>query len=65
MAVYTDFYYYETEVYQATWGYLEGYHAIWLLVIKTILEFLVVVLYCKNSWGTTWGIFGYLKFATK
>jgi len=64
MAVYTDFYYYGDGVYQATWGYFEGYHAILAVGYKDNPEFpgggYFIV---KNSWGTTWGISGYFKIA--
>jgi C1A family cysteine protease len=64
MAVYTDFYYYDSGVYHYTGGWLEGYHAILAVGYKDNPEFpgggYFIV---KNSWGTTWGISGYFKIA--
>jgi C1A family cysteine protease len=61
MAVYTDFFYYGGGVYQPTWGYLEGYHAI--LAVGYNDDAPVPYFIVKNSWGTTWGASGYFKIA--
>jgi C1A family cysteine protease len=61
MAVYTDFYYYKGGVYQAAWGYLEGYHAI--LAVGYNDDAPVPYFIVKNSWGTGWGASGYFKIA--
>ena len=59
MTVYTDFYYYSGGVYRATWGWLEGYHAILAVGYNDEGQYFIV----KNSWGTGWGSSGYFKIA--
>jgi C1A family cysteine protease len=57
--VYTDFYYYSSEVYTWQWGDLEGNHFVLVVGYDDTLGAFIV----KNSWDTTWGDAGYFKIA--
>ena len=57
MAVYQDFYSYNTGVYRHTSGSLVGYHAISVVGYDDADECWI----CKNSWGTGWGDNGWFK----
>ncbi len=51
MAVYQDFYYYTSGIYEHASGAFEGYHAIELIGYNDAGQYFIV----KNSWGTGWG----------
>jgi len=57
MAVYTDFYYYNSGVYEHTWGSLEGYHQIAFVGYNATENYWI----CKNSWGPSWGEQGWFR----
>ncbi|MEW6618049.1 MAG: C1 family peptidase [bacterium] len=57
MAVYTDFFFYESGVYEYSWGVLEGYHQIAFVGYNNIEGYWI----CKNSWGTGWGEDGWFR----
>jgi C1A family cysteine protease len=57
--VYTDFYYYSSGVYSATWGSYEGDHAILVVGYDDNKQCFIV----KNSWGTDWGESGFFRIA--
>ncbi len=57
MAVYQDFYYYTSGIYEHASGALEGYHAIELIGYNDAEQYFIV----KNSWGTDWGEQGFFQ----
>lgn len=57
MAVYEDFFYYTTGVYEHTTGVYEGGHAIELIGYNDAGQYFI----CKNSWGTDWGEAGFFE----
>jgi len=57
--VYTDFYYYESGIYEYTWGILEGGHGI--VIVGWGQDERGTYWICKNSWGTGWGEGGWFK----
>lgn len=62
MAVYTDFFYYGSNVYEVSWApwvKFEGLHAITVIGYSDVDECWI----CKNSWNTTWGDQGYFRIA--
>jgi C1A family cysteine protease len=64
MKVYTDFYSYKykidsSNIYSYTSGDYEGNHAVLMVGYNDAEQYFIV----KNSWGTGWGISGYLKIA--
>ena len=58
-AVYEDFQSYGTGIYHHVHGVLLGYHCIELIGFSEAEQCWI----CKNSWGTSWGLSGYIKFA--
>lgn len=59
MAVYSDFYYYRSGVYNYTSGTYVGGHAVLLVGYDDASQCFIV----KNSWGTGWGEAGYFRIA--
>ena len=59
MAVYTDFFYYVSGVYEHTYGDLVGYHAVTLVGWDDTEQ----AWYAKNSWGDDWGEAGWFRIA--
>ncbi len=59
MAVYSDFFSYNSGVYKYASGYLAGYHAIVLVGYNDAGQYFIV----KNSWGSGWGEQGYFRIA--
>jgi len=59
MAVYTDFYYYSTGVYEKSWGSFEGYHAVLIVGYDDVEQCFII----KDSWGEDWGDAGYGRIA--
>jgi C1A family cysteine protease len=59
MAVYTDFYSYDSGIYSYSSGDIEGYHAVLLVGYDDAEECFIV----KNSWGEGWGESGYFRIA--
>ncbi len=57
MAVYTDFYYYNSGVYEHVSGGLEGYHAVAIFGWDDSDQCWIV----KNSWGSSWGENGWFR----
>ncbi len=57
MAVYTDFYYYYSGIYEHVSGGLEGYHAVAIVGYDETNQYWI----CKNSWGSGWGDSGYFN----
>jgi len=57
MAVYGDFWDYESGVYEYVDGGLEGYHCVSVVGFDDTNECWI----CKNSWGTGWGEKGWFK----
>jgi hypothetical protein len=57
MAVYEDFWDYESGVYEYVNGGLEGYHCVSVVGFDDTNECWI----CKNSWGTGWGENGWFK----
>jgi hypothetical protein len=57
MKVYTDFYYYESGIYEHVFGNFEGYHAVIIVGYNDEAEYWI----CKNSWGTQWGEEGWFN----
>jgi len=60
MAVYTDFYYYSTGVYQPTTNSFLGYHAI-KVIGWGVDSYYGNYWLAQNSWGTTWGEQGFFR----
>ena len=58
-AVYEDFQSYGTGVYHHLTGVLLGYHCIELIGYSEAGQYWI----CKNSWGTGWGMAGYINIA--
>ena len=58
-AVYEDFTYYESGIYEHTWGDLEGYHAVSLVGWDKVGGAWIA----KNSWGDDWGEDGWFWIA--
>lgn len=56
-AVYSDFYYYKSGVYQYATGTLVGYHAVLIVGYDDASQSFVA----KNSWGSGWGESGYFR----
>lgn len=59
MAVYTDFFYYESGIYSHIEGGLEGYHCVAVVGYNDTDGCWI----CKNSWGTGWGENGWFRIA--
>ncbi len=59
MAVYVDFYYYKSGVYEYSSGRLVGFHAVTVVGYDDEEGYWIA----KNSWGTTWGEAGWFKIA--
>jgi C1A family cysteine protease len=59
MTVYSDFYYYQSGVYEQTSGTAQGGHAVLLVGYDDVGQYFIV----KNSWGPTWGEQGYFRIA--
>jgi len=59
MAVYVDFYYYKSGVYEYSSGRLVGFHAVTVVGYDDEEGYWIA----KNSWGTTWGDAGWFKIA--
>ena len=57
MVVYTDFFYYNGDVYEYTWGAVEGGHLVTIVGWNDSGGYWI----CKNSWDTNWGEGGYFK----
>lgn len=57
MVVYSDFYNYESGIYEHVYGQIEGGHAVLLVGYDKAGGYWI----CKNSWGTNWGENGYFK----
>jgi C1A family cysteine protease len=57
LVVYSDFYNYESGIYQHVFGDVEGGHAVLLVGYDKAGGYWI----CKNSWGTNWGENGYFK----
>jgi C1A family cysteine protease len=57
MAVYGDFYSYQSGVYKHVSGELKGYHAVSCVGYDDAQQCWI----CKNSWGTNWGEAGYFR----
>lgn len=57
MAVYEDFWDYESGVYEYVDGGLEGYHCVSVVGFDDTNECWI----CKNSWGTGWGENGWFR----
>ena len=57
MVIYTDFYSYQSGIYEYTFGEVEGGHAILLVGYDKGGNYWI----CKNSWGSNWGENGYFK----
>ena len=57
--VYTDFFYYESGIYEHIWGRLEGGHAVCIVGYDTTgpVPYWIV----KNSWGPDWGESGFFR----
>jgi len=60
MAVYTDFYYYKSGVYQPTTNSFLGYHAV-KVIGWGVDSYYGNYWIAQNSWGTTWGDQGYFR----
>jgi cathepsin B len=60
MAVYTDFYYYSTGVYQPTTNSFLGYHAVKVIGFGYDSYYGNYWL-AQNSWGTSWGEKGFFR----
>ena len=59
MAVYQDFFSYQSGVYHYVTGSLAGYHAVLIIGYDDVGQCFVV----KNSWGIRWGESGFFKIA--
>ena len=59
MAVYTDFFSYNSGIYKHVTGDLEGYHCVAVVGYNDTNNYWI----CKNSWGTGWGESGWFKIA--
>ena len=59
MAVYQDFFSYQSGVYHYVAGSLAGYHAVLIIGYDDVDQCFVV----KNSWGTGWGESGFFQIA--
>ncbi len=57
MAVYQDFFYYTSGIYEYASGALAGYHAVTIVGYNDAQQYFIV----KNSWGTGWGEQGYFQ----
>ena len=59
LAVYQDFFSYDSGVYSYVSGSLAGYHAVLIVGYDDPGQYFIV----KNSWGTWWGEAGYFRIA--
>ncbi|MBX7046973.1 MAG: C1 family peptidase [Ignavibacteria bacterium] len=59
IAVYTDFFNYKSGIYHHVSGKLEGYHSMAVIGYSEIGQYWI----CKNSWGTGWGMAGFINIA--
>ncbi len=59
MAVYVDFYYYTSGVYEYSSGRLVGFHAVTVVGYDDEEGYWIA----KNSWGTDWGDAGWFRIA--
>jgi C1A family cysteine protease len=59
IAVYDDFQSYGSGVYHHVSGSLEGYHCIEVIGYNEAGQYWI----CKNSWGTSWGMAGFINIA--
>jgi uncharacterized repeat protein (TIGR02543 family) len=59
MAVYVDFYYYTSGVYEYSYGRLVGFHAVTVVGYDDEEGYWIA----KNSWGTDWGDAGWFRIA--
>ncbi|VVB93671.1 Papain family cysteine protease [uncultured archaeon] len=59
MAVYEDFFYYSSGIYEYAYGDLAGYHCISVVGYDDTNACWI----CKNSWGPGWGESGYFRIA--
>ncbi len=57
MAVYQDFFYYTSGIYEYASGSLAGYHAVTIVGYNDAQQYFIV----KNSWGTGWGEQGFFQ----
>ncbi len=57
MAVYSDFFYYASGIYEHVSGCLEGYHAVAIVGYDDTNKYWI----CKNSWGSGWGESGWFR----
>jgi len=59
LAVYDDFFNYSSGIYHHVTGALAGYHCIEVIGYNEAGQYWI----CKNSWGTSWGLSGFLQIA--
>ena len=62
MDIYSDFYTYQSGVYEYAWGEKKGGHAVLLIGYRdTPGEYGGGYFICKNSWGVNWGEKGFFR----
>jgi len=59
MAVYNDFFNYDSGIYKHVTGGLAGYHCVAVMGYNESGDYWI----CKNSWGTDWGESGWFRIA--
>jgi len=57
LAIYQDFYQYQSGIYERTTNTLSGYHAVSVVGYDKTKKYWI----CKNSWGPSWGENGYFR----
>jgi C1A family cysteine protease len=57
LAIYPDFYDYESGIYTTVLGIPEGFHAVTIVGYDSVEGYWI----CKNSWGSFWGEDGYFN----